>query len=519
MSDAPAIQLRRFTGPLLVGAIFVLAICALVYELIAGALSSYLLGDSITQFSLVIGLFLTSMGVGSYLSQFIRHELLAALIEIELWIGIVGGLTALLGFAAFAHTTFYTPVLLSLVAIVGTLVGLEIPLVVRILRELGTLRVTLANVLSADYLGALAASLLFPFLLLPQLGIVRAGLLTGLLNVGVAGLMYLAFRPAIGKRHRRVQVIAIGAAIILLTSFAGAGRLVAWFENRIYADEIVLAQDSSYQRVVLTRWREDVRLYLDGHLQFSSIDEYRYHEPLVLPAMCLAERRERVLILGGGDGLAARQVLKFDDVQRIDLVDLDPVVTNLFSTRPMLTKLNQNALKDSRMTVHNQDALQFLQAAATRYDVIIMDLPDPGRPEIAKLYTREFFGVAAQRLAAGGVLVTQATSPFRSRKAFWCIANTLAATPSGEFEEGFRVQPYQTYVPSFGTWGFVLAARRELQLDAASIEVPAKFLSTPVLKSMFVFPPDTAHVDTPINTLNDPVVWRLYQHGYHEYLE
>ncbi len=519
MSNASAIPLRRLTGPLLIGAIFVLSICALVYELIAGALSSYLLGDSITQFSLVIGLFLTSMGVGSYLSRFIRNELLAALIEIELWIGIGGGLTALIGFAAFAHTEFYTPVLLSLVAIVGTLVGLEIPIVVRILREVETLRVTLANVLSADYLGALAASLIFPFALLPQLGIVRAGLLTGLVNVGVASLLYMAFRPAIEVGHRRVKVIALTASIVLLSCFAGAGRLVAWFENRVYADEIVLAQDSSYQRIVLTRWREDVRLYLDGHLQFSSVDEYRYHEPLVIPAMTLAQRRENVLILGGGDGLAARQVLKFKDVRRVDLVDLDPVVTSLFSTRPMLTSLNENALLDSRVIVHNEDALRFLQAAATRYDIIIMDLPDPSRPEIAKLYTREFFGVAAQRLAAGGILVTQATSPFRSRSAFWCIANTIAATPGGQFAENLRVHPYQTYVPSFGSWGFVMASRRDLAITDARIDVPAMYLSTEVMKSMFVMPPDTSLVETEINTLNDPIIWQLYQRGYHKYLE
>jgi spermidine synthase len=519
MSVTPAIPHRRYAGPLLIGAIFVLAVCGLVYELIAGALSSYLLGDSITQFSLVIGLFLTAMGAGSFLSKYIRDDLLATLIEIELWIGVVGGLTALLGFAAFAHTDYYTPLLLGLVVVVGTLVGLEVPLVIRILRELSTLPVTLANVLSADYLGALAASLLFPFLLLPYLGIVRAGLLMGLLNVAVAALLYVAFRPMIARRHRRVQAIAIVAAVLLLGAFAGAGQLVAWFENRVYEDEILLAQDTSYQRLVLTRWRDDVRLYLDGHLQFSSVDEYRYHEPLVLPAMSLAERHARVLILGGGDGLAARQVLKFAGVEQIDLVDLDPAVTRLFRSRPLLTHLNEGALRDARVTIHNTDALAFLKAGSSRYDVIIMDLPDPSRPEVAKLYSREFFGVAAQRLAAGGVLVTQATSPFRAREAFWCIANTIAATPVGVAGETLHVHPYQTYVPSFGTWGFVLAARRDLPIADAEIDVPGRFLTTQTLAGLFVFAPDSDRVETPINTLDDPVVWRLYTRGYHKYLE
>lgn len=519
MSTSPAMPLRRFAGPMLIGAIFVLAICGLVYELIAGALSSYLLGDSITQFSLVIGLFLTAMGAGSFLSQYIRTELIAALIEIELWIGLVGGMTALLGFAAFAHTDYYTPLLLTLVVIVGVLVGLEIPLVIRILRELDTLRVTLANVLSADYLGALAASLLFPFLLLPMLGIVRAGLLMGLLNVAVAALLYVAFRSAIERRHRRVQALAIVAAGALLGAFAGAGQLVAWFENRVYEDEVLYAQDTAYQHLVLTRWRDDVRLYLDGHLQFSSVDEYRYHEPLVLPAMSLAERHQNVLVLGGGDGLAVRQVLKFEAVEHVDLVDLDPAVTQLFSNRAMLTKLNSEALADPRVTIHNEDALGFLQSGTGRYDVIIMDLPDPSRAEVAKLYSRAFFGVASQRLAENGVLVTQATSPFRAREAYWCIVNTIDATPTGIDGQTFDVHPYQTYVPSFGTWGFVLAARHPLSLDDGTIDVPGRFLTTQTLPGLFVFSPDIDRVETPINTLNDPVVWRLYTRGYHRYLE
>ena len=519
MSATPAIPLRRFTGPLLIGAIFVLAICGLVYELIAGALSSYLLGDSITQFSLVIGLFLTAMGVGSFLSKYIQHHLLATLIEVDLWVGLIGGLTALLGFATFAFSSYYTVLLLSLVFVVGTLVGLEIPLVVRILRELESLPITLANVMSADYLGALAASLLFPFLLLPQLGIVRAGLLMGLLNIAVAGLLYFVFRSAIEQRHRRLQTLLIVSAGLLLAAFAGAGQLVAWFENRVYQDDILFAQDTAYQRLVITRWREDVRLYLDGHLQFSSIDEYRYHEPLVLPVMSLAERHAQVLILGGGDGLAIRQVLKFPDVEHIDLVDLDPVVTRLFSQQPMLTKINAGSLSDPRVTIHNTDGMAFFKAGASRYDVIIMDLPDPSRPEIAKLYSREFFGLAAQRLAAGGVLVTQATSPFRSREAFWCIANTLAATPVDINGETFHVHPYQTYVPSFGAWGFILAARPALDIDATTINVDGQFLTTQTLPGLFVFSPDVGPVETPINTLDEPVIWRLYTQGYHQYLE
>lgn len=505
---------------ILIGAIFVAAICGLVYELIAGALSSYLLGDSITQFSIVIGLFLTAMGIGSFLSKYLTRNLLGNLIAVETAVGLLGGVTALVGFAAFALTELYVPVLLTMVGIVGTLVGLEIPLMIRILRELQALRITLANVLSADYVGALVASLLFPFALLPYLGLVRAGLLMGLLNVAVAGLLLWRFRTHVTIHRRTLAATTIASAAVLLAGLCFAGGLVRFFENRLYQDEIIYAADTPYQRLVLTRWREDLRLYLDGHLQFSSVDEYRYHETLVHPAMTLAARRANVLILGGGDGLAAREVLKYDQVKRIDLVDLDPRVTELFRTRPMLTKLNADALNHPALTIHNVDAWQFIEDTNRLYDVIIMDLPDPSRPSLGKLYSRVFFSLVARRLAAGGLLACQSTSPFRSREAFWCITHTIDAAQCGPNpQDTLAVRPYHTVVPTFGTWGFVLAGRDVPAVEGTRILVPTRYLATALLPSLFVFPDDMGEVATPISSLDDPVVSRLYEKGYHKYLE
>ncbi|PIE23019.1 MAG: spermidine synthase [Planctomycetota bacterium] len=498
-------------GLALVGAIFLLAICGLVYELIAGALSSYLLGDSITQFSLVIGLFLTAMGIGSWLSRFVRNHLIASLIEIEVLVGLIGGTVALAGYASFALSELYREVLIAQVLLVGALVGLEIPLVVRILRELESLRITLANVMAADYVGALAASLAFPFFLLPQLGLARAGLLIGMINVGVAGLLYLWFRPALRGRQLRLQLGILGSLLILATAFVFASPLVQGFENRMYQDEVIYQADTPLQRLVLTRWRADLRLYLDGHLQFSSIDEYRYHEMLVVPAMAAARRPARILILGGGDGLAAKLVLQHQSVTHVDLVDLDPVVTMLFSEREMLRQLNGDALRDPRVQVHNLDAMQFLEQGESRYDVILVDLPDPSRPALAKLYSRSFYGLCLRRLAMEGVLSTQATSPFRSRQAFWCIAHTMRAA-------GFEVHPCQTYVPSFGTWGFVMAARGPIAIDRLRPRIETRHLDHSSLQAAFVLPKDVAEVETPISSLDDPAVTQLYLRGYHQYL-
>ncbi len=516
---SPEHRLNRTAGVVLVVSIFFLAICGLVYELIAGTLSSYLLGDSVTQFSLVIGLFLTAMGVGSFLSKYIHSHLLAWFVGMELAVGVIGGTTALIGFAIFSYTEFYEPVLLGLVGIVGVLVGLEIPLVIRILRELSELRVTLANVLSADYIGALAASILFPFGLLPYLGLARAGLVMGLANIAVAGLVLWRIGPREKPVRRRLTVFAGLATVLVGGAAVMSGRLVAHFENRIYQDEIVYAATTPYQRLVLTRWRDDVRLYLNGHLQFSSVDEYRYHEALVHPAMVAAEQRSSVLILGGGDGLAARQVLAYDDVKSVDIVDIDGQVTELFRTNPMLAKLNDGALSDPRVHVHNVDAMRFLQESDQFFDVILMDLPDPSAAELGKLYSQAFFGLAGRRLAAGGMLACQCTSPFRSREAFWCIVHTIGATSWGLGNERFHVRPYHTLVPTFGTWGFALAGQSVPEPAELLIQLPTRYLTTDLLPGLFVFPPDMAEVDTPINRLNDAVLTRLYRMGYHKYLD
>jgi spermidine synthase len=509
-----------WAGPLLIASIFAAAGSGLVYELVAGTLSSYLLGDSVTQFSLVIGLFLTAMGLGSFLSGKVTRNLPAWFVAVEIGAGLTGGLTPMVAFSAFAFTESYMAILIFCITIVGGLVGFEIPLVVRILREIESLKDALANVMAADYMGALVASVVFPFLLLPHLGLVRAGIFTGLVNILVAAFTLRVFQDRIGKQLKPLRLAVTLAAGILLAAFTLAPGVVSWLEAHLYQDEVILAQTTPLQRLVLTRWREDIRLYLNGHLQFSSVDEYRYHEALVHPAMSLAERRKRVLILGGGDGLAAREVLRYPEVEHIDLVDLDPVVTQLFSTREMLTALNKGSLKDPRVTVHNKDAMRFLEFSKKHWDVILVDLPDPSSPAIAKLYSNSFYRLAGRHLASGGILCTQSTSPFRSREAFWCIHHTIeAAEIYGSPTKHFRARGYHMVVPTFGTWGFILAG--ELLPDPSKIKLrlPMRFLNQDMLTSMFVFPSDMQSVKTPISRLNAPHVQDLYLKGYHKYLQ
>jgi len=506
---------------LLLFSVFAIGGCGLLYELAAGAVASYLIGNSVTHYSLVIGTFLASMGLGAWLTQWVRERLLSVFLRVQLTVGVFGGFSGLMMFAAFAHTEEITLVVLGCAAVIGTLVGMEIPLIIRLLRRETVLRVNLAEVLSADYLGALAASIAFPFLVLPLLGLVRAALAAGLLNVAVGTLGTLLFWQELVER-KRLAVWNACAWVLLLMGVAISGRATSWLEDRLYQDEIVYAETTPYNRIVVTRWKQDYRLHLSGHLQFSSRDEYRYHEALVLPAVgaALADGSNPepldVLILGGGDGLAVRQVLACINPRRIDLVDIDRRVVELFREHPVFRRLNDGALSDRRVTTHYEDAMVFLRETDRRYDVVMMDLPDPSTVETNKLYTRVFFGLALRRLTDRGVLVTQASSPFYAQRAFWCIVRTLETalarmpnrSPQGTGAR--RVIPYHIYVPSFGDWGFVLVTAESAMERGFRLPEDARFLTRDVFRKARVFPPDRDRVPTEINRLDDPVLVRYH---------
>jgi spermidine synthase len=493
---------------LLLASVFVAAVCGLVYELLAGALSSYLLGDSITQFSLVIGVFLSSMGLGAWLSQFIERRLLRAFVLLEILVGLAGGFSTLVLYAAFTYADHYMPFLFLTGGAVGTLVGAEIPLLIRILKDDGPLKITISDVFAIDYAGALVASLLFPLLLVPKMGLMLTGFFFGAMNVAVGAVAIWVFRGRLGGT-RGLGAFCAGAFLLLGAGAVSSERLVGFFEAERYEDDVIYSKRTPYQQITLTRWRDDVRLFLNGQLQLSSVDEHRYHESLVHPAFAAHGRPARVLVLGGGDGMALREIYKHPSVGEAVVVDLDPEVTRLFANNPMLTRLNGGALSDPRTRVVNEDALVFLRRDRSLFDVILMDLPDPNDIALGKLYTKDFFRLASRRLRRGGVLATQATSPFYAREAYWCIAKTMR-----ESLPGFSVAPYHAYIPSFGEWGFVLASSSPVDPASLRVEVPTRFLNAGTVAGLFSFPEDLQPVETPVNRLDDQVLVRLYEKGW-----
>lgn len=495
----------------LLAATFLVAIAGLIYELIAATLSSYLLGDSVRQFSLVIGIFLSAMGVGAWLSRFVTHAF-SGFVWAQILLGVIGGFMAPLLFLNYAWAGHVEAPLFATLIAIGILSGMEIPLIARVLEQIGAYEFRFENVLSVDYVGALVASLAFPLLIIPHLGLMSASLAFGALNLAVAGLSLALFRTWATRTQIVICAVAFAAT---LTALWQSERLVSVTEAALFEDDVILSRTTPYQQISVTRYRDRVRLFLDHSIQFDSLDEHRYHEPLVHPAMALAPRKSDILVLGGGDGMAVREVLKYPDVARVTLVDLDPQVTQLFRDHPTLSPLNANALNDPRVTIINADAWKFLESDSQIHDVVIIDLPDPKSLSLSRLYTRQFYGLVMDRLSAHGLIVTQAGSPFFARQAFWSIVETLDSTRNPQHPgTGLHTLPYHSYVPSFGAWGFVLASPQPIPTRNLTLPPDLTFLTNDVWRASQVFGTDMSRIAAEPNTLQSHALAGYYLDGW-----
>jgi spermidine synthase len=489
--------------------------CSLAAELLLGTLASYLVGNQALAYGVAIGGFLAAMGLGAYLSRFIAPEataevaqgiLLTRFFQVEL---LVAPLTALLPLGLFALFAADGPLWLGLLLatlLLGVLAGMEVPLLTRLIELDSNVREALARVLALDYVGALAGSLLFPVLLLPLLGMFPAAALIGAVP---AWMVYGMGRSFPQMRPWRRRGLAVGLLLLLLVPLALP--LSNQLENNLYAAPIINRRQSAYQRIVLTRFGPDVRLFLNGDLQLSTLDEYRYHEALVHPALATQGSPRRILLLGAGDGMALREILKWPQVESVLLIELDPQLLELARRYPALAQANGHALDDPRVTVRYGDAFKLVAALEETFDVILADFPDPDVDAIAKLYSLGFYRQIRQHLSPAGVFVTQASSPFFAPKAFACIAATLAAAD-------FRTYPYTISVPSFGPWGFVLASQSAIAPATLGLPVPTRFLTPQLLPTLFVLPGDIRLDAVEVNRLSHPVLvryqidprWTLY---------
>lgn len=490
-----------------------------MYELVLLNLSTSLTGSSLRASSIVIGTFVFAMGIGSVVSKSLAGRPLLTFVGVELALAGIGGTSALLLYLGYARFDVYQPAMLAFAIVIGCLIGAEIPLLMELLQRLRSTRASsdAADLMAADYLGALVGGLAFPFLLVPWFGLVQSSVAAGVLNVVAAALVVLAAADA--RRALRAVVCFVPVLALLgLTAVRADGWLID-ARQRLYDDPIVAAERSAYQDIVLTRSADgkDLRLFLDGDLQFSSRDEYRYHEALVHPILGRPGKIPRhVLILGGGDGLAAREVLRHDSVTSVTLVDLDSNVTDLATKDRRLLDLNESSLLDRRVTVVNADAMRWVDRRARSgdrdFDVVIVDFPDPDDLAIARLYSEEMYRAVRAVLAPGAAVVVQAGSPWFAPDAFWCVAETLQ-------QAGFATVPYHVDVPSFGDWGFVAA---QPEADAPPViglaeGVETRFLTPDELDAAQVFPADRAPRIVRPSTLDDPVIAQYTAQGWNSY--
>ncbi len=499
----------KFSKLILAFIAFVVGMCSIIYELLISTISSYLMGDSIRQFSIIIGIYLASMGIGSFFSRWISKKVVSSFIIIELLLGFVGALSVPLCYFYYSYSDAegYQFFVLLLTAIIGSLTGFEIPLLTRIMEGDFSLKDNISNVLTFDYLGALLATLLFPFLLVPFVGLFKSSLIFGLINIGMGVFSIILLKDELLKEKRFKKIISFTALIIgsvILGMLWKANSLMQFWNDSIFRYPIIHTENSPYQNITVTSHPEEFRLYLNGAIQFSSRDEYRYHEALVHIPLSQLDSVKKILVLGGGEGLAAREILKYTELQKLTIVDIDPAISRISKSLPLFKELNDNALVHPKVKVVHDDAFQFLTHTTERYDAIVLDLPDPTSEAIARLYSTVFFNMVLQRLEKDGVAVTQATSPELTKNAFWCINETIK-------ESGFGyTYPYRVNVPSFGNWGFIMAKGNPFLKDYLRSDIQYKFLEDDILDQIFYFPKDIRVKDIDVNQLDAPILLEYY---------
>jgi len=466
--------------------LFATGCSGIVAEFTLSTLASYLLGNTTLQWTLTMSVMFFAMGLGSRWSRLFPDRLLDRFIAIEFWLSALCATCAAAAYFGSALIHSSGVVIYGYAFAIGVLIGMEIPLVARLNASYEELETNISSVMENDYFGALVGGLLFAFFALPHLGLTYTPLALGAINFVVASVLLWRYRSLLVHRLR-LMVAFWGLAIGLVLLGVCMRPIVMFGEQSQYRDRVVFQKQTPYQRIVITEWKGHHWLYLNNNVQFSTYDEVRYHEPLIHPAMQLAGSRERVLVLGGGDGLAVREVMKYIDVKRVTLVDLDAEVIALARSYPALRAANKGSLDDPRLDVVMGDAGRFLADSAELFDVIVVDLPDPKGPDLARLYSREFYRECLAHLSADGVVVTQASSPLHAKKAFLCVYQTMQSA-------GFSVVPYHTYVPTMSDWGWVLGVREKLDrglkarvraLDFEGIET--QYINGEVMRGMLSF--------------------------------
>lgn len=460
---------------------------------------------------------LFSMGLGSRISKIFHKDLLKKFIYIEFTLSILTAFVSVVTYSASAYYGNTGLIIYTLSIIIGLLIGMEIPIVIRLNDEFEELRVNVSSIMEKDYYGSLLGGVFFAFIGLPYLGLTHTPFVLGSVNFVVACGLFFTLQGSLDKKSG-VQLRYVAASVFVFIALGAlfAGPIISKGEEIRYKDRVIYEEQSKYQKIIITQSKEDFWLFINGNQQLSSIDEVMYHEPLVHPVMGLLKNPKHVLIMGGGDGGAAREVLKYPSIEKITLVDLDPAMTRLGQSFDLLVEMNHNAMNDDKVEIVNEDGFNFLENKNEYFDAIIIDLPDPKTVELGRLYSYEFYQLCSKRLRPHGLIITQAGSPYYAAKAFNCIDNTMQ-------EAGFTTLTLHNQVMTLGEWGWVMGAKmgtkEELKFAARQltfehmetrwINHEAMTLITSFGKRVFM--DDTVKVE--INKIHKPVLYKYYLDG------
>ena len=498
--------------------IFATGLSGIVAEYILATSASYFLGDSVFQWTIILSLMLFSMGLGSRFSKRIEKRLIESYILLELLLSVITSFSVIILYSLMPVISSLDIVIYGLSMVVGFLIGMEIPLVTRINGEYEELKTNISGMMENDYYGSLVGGLFFAFIGIKYLGLTYTPFIVGGINLIVAIILLFSFSHLIPKpSSKKLKLMGGGIIVLFIAGFIFSKPIVQYGNQSRFNEKVVFTEQTPYQQITITQWKDHHQLYLNQGKQLSTFDEWLYHEPLVHPVMSLTKGPVDVLLMGAGDGCAIRELLKYDRVKSITLVDLDSVMTNIGKEHPIFRKLNKDAFYSEKVTVINTDAFNFLENENNFYDVIIADFPDPRTIELNKLYSYEFYKLCSYRLRPNGAFITQSTSPFYTTHTFRCIEKTLNKV-------GFNTLPIHNHVYTFGEWSWIIGSKnlssnqikQNIQhADLSKIE-NLKWMTNESLLLLTSFGNDLIEVDTnklEFNTILNPVAYKYYEKG------
>ncbi|MFV1984067.1 MAG: polyamine aminopropyltransferase [Thiohalomonadales bacterium] len=536
----------------------ILAACGLIYEYLLAHYAGRILGAVETTIYAMIGIMIVAMGIGAFTAKWIKNPF-TGFTWLEVTIALLGSsailimatMTALIytlphwlhelydihpsvmmqggAIQILKEISFYTPYVTGF--ILGLMIGMEIPLIARVRETIHQqhLEHNTGTIYGADYIGAGIGAAIWVTVCL-QIPIMVAAVATAAANIIVGFAFLIRYREKINNLGALVITHLFVVGVIIILAFSGA----KWVEQMNYAlfeDAPVYTKVTPYQHLTLTQrivgqgLDKVTSLYINGRLQFSSSDEHIYHSFLTYPALLASARHEKILVIGGGDGLAVRDILKWNP-KTITLIDLDTNMINLFQgkdpelpdvIKKTILNLNENALNDPRVHIINNDAfleVEKLVSQQKHFDTIIVDLPDPSHPDLNKLYSDFFYARLKELLSGDGVIAIQSTSPYHAQKAFISIGKTLQSV-------GLKTEQYHSNVPTFGEWGWTIGTihgQMASQRIKNSVTLPVNdpWISKQQLLAAFVFAPSFYQFadSVKINKLGSRVIYNYHQNAW-----